>query len=532
MLGIAPKKEVKITNERMNTQLTLRKMKISNSQLKRRLMEIYKDKSQILDINPEEIPIDINFKNSFYNSLDKESFLVNYLISHFPIENNLLNYIILNLRIFVYSLLEPIQNNSSKRLESCFSENSITKIINLMYEYRFNSNIIYIFSQIFSAATCISQAICLYCSKKDNIKKLDEILSVQNKNIQSIFLNIFCNCLMENDYMIILKETSIEKFLVSSLIIKDGNEVKDISFDFIEVVVSSFNALIRNNTINLIMNDILSCIPSLFKYIKIKYSLTLTGCSFQIIGKYFRNLQKDSFYYDQSFNFIDLNFFYPFLNYTYENKEENERILIEIYSILSSLCYLNNKIIYEIIDEDDKNLIEKTGELLDNYNNLQYKKDDVLYEMSLFLNNISIDQESRPIIIKKTNIIQNFTEILNKENLNKMLVEMILSFFYEMTKDSDKMIYMDLLCNDFHKKVLLKFLQDSNTTNEELNYILSIILEFCQNLSNIQSKGNFLKNSFDELNITQLVQNIITQKKNENISLNAEKIIELLNYKI
>jgi hypothetical protein len=48
---------------------------------------------------------------------------------------------------------------------------------------------------------------------------------------------------------------------------------------------------------------------------------------------------------------------------------------------------------------------------------------------------------------------------------------------------------------------------DNDTTNEELNYILSIILEFCQNLSNIQSKGNFLKNSFDKLNITQLIQN-------------------------
>ena len=48
---------------------------------------------------------------------------------------------------------------------------------------------------------------------------------------------------------------------------------------------------------------------------------------------------------------------------------------------------------------------------------------------------------------------------------------------------------------------------DNDTTNEELNYILSIILEFYQNLSIIQSKGNSLKNSFDKLNITQLIQN-------------------------
>ena len=140
----------------MNKQLTLRKVKISNSQLKRRLNEIIKDKSQILNINPESTQIDLNFKKNFYNSSNKEAFLINYLISNYPIEENLLNYIILHLRIFVYSLLEPIQPNSSIRLESCFSENSITKIINLMYEYRFNSNIIYIFSQIFSAATCIS----------------------------------------------------------------------------------------------------------------------------------------------------------------------------------------------------------------------------------------------------------------------------------------------------------------------------------------------------------------------------------------
>ena len=204
------------------------------------------------------------------------------------------------------------------------------------------------------------------------------------------------------------------------------------------------------------------------------------------------------------------------------------RIIIEIYSILSSLCYLNNKIIYEIIDEDDNNLIEKTGQLIDNYNKLEYKKEDVLYEMSLFLNNISITKEARIIIIKRTNIIQNFIEILNKEKMNKMVIEMMLSFFYEITKESSKMIYMDLLCNKFHEKVLLKFLEDSNTTNEELNYILCIILEFCENLSFIQSKGNFIKNSFCQLNITQLVQNLITLKKDETLSLNAEKIFEFL----
>ena len=112
--------------------------------------------------------------------------------------------------------------------------------------------------------------------------------------------------------------------------------------------------------------------------------------------------------------------------------------------------------------------------------------------------------------------------------MNKMVIEMMLSFFYEITKESSKMIYMDLLCNKFHEKVLLKFLEDSNTTNEELNYILCIILEFCENLSFIQSKGNFIKNSFCQLNITQLVQNLITLKKDETLSLNAEKIFEFL----
>jgi len=110
-----------------------------------------------------------------------------------------------------------------------------------------------------------------------------------------------------------------------------------------------------------------------------------------------------------------------------------------------------------------------------------------------------------------------------------MVIEMMLSFFYELTKESNKMIYMDLLCNDFHEKVLLKFLQDSTTTNDELNYILCIILEFCENIGNIQSTGNFLKNSFDKLNITQLIHNLITIKKNENMSQLAGKIYEIIN---
>ena len=529
MITFAPKKEIELPNERMNLQLTLRKIKISNSQLKRRLMEIFKEKSNILEINPETLPIDPNFKNLFYNSEDKESFLVKYLISNSNIEDNLLKYIILNLRIFVYSLLEPIQPNSSIRLESCFSEDAITKIINLMFYNRNNSDIIFIFSQIFSAATCLSSTICLYCSNEKNIKMLYEIFGIQNKNIQSIFLNIFCNCLMENNYMTILKETNIENFLVATIILPNNNELKGISFDYIEVAISAFNALIRDDTINYIMNDILSCIPSLFKYIKIGYSLTLTGCAFQIIEKYYKNLNKESLNFEESFQIIDLDFFYSFIKFTNENKEENEKILIEIFSILSNLCYLNNNIIYKIIDEDDYNLIEKTGELIDNYYNLEYKKDDLLYEISLFLNNIAIIQDSRQIIIKRTNIVKNFIEILNKEKLNKMVIEMMLSFFYELTKESNKMIYMDLLCNDFHEKVLLKFLKDSTTTNDELNYILWIILEFCENLGNIQSTGNFLKNSFDKLNITQLIHNLITIKKNENMSQLAGKIYEIIN---
>ena len=492
-------------------------------------MEIFKEKSNILEINPETLPIDPNFKNLFYNSEDKESFLVKYLISNSNIEDNLLKYIILNLRIFVYSLLEPIQPNSSIRLESCFSEDAITKIINLMFYNRNNSDIIFIFSQIFSAATCLSSTICLYCSNEKNIKMLYEIFGIQNKNIQSIFLNIFCNCLMENNYMTILKETNIENFLVATIILPNNNELKGISFDYIEVAISAFNALIRDDTINYIMNDILSCIPSLFKYIKIGYSLTLTGCAFQIIEKYYKNLNKESLNFEESFQIIDLDFFYSFIKFTNENKEENEKILIEIFSILSNLCYLNNNIIYKIIDEDDYNLIEKTGELIDNYYNLEYKKDDLLYEISLFLNNIAIIQDSRQIIIKRTNIVKNFIEILNKEKLNKMVIEMMLSFFYELTKESNKMIYMDLLCNDFHEKVLLKFLQDSTTTNDELNYILCIILEFCENIGNIQSTGNFLKNSFDKLNITQLIHNLITIKKNENMSQLAGKIYEIIN---
>ena len=528
MLGDLSETKLKLPNERMNKQLTLRKVKISNSQLKRRLNEIIKDKSQILNINPESIQIDLNFKKNFYNSSNKEAFLIHYLISNHPIEENLLYYIILHLRIFVYSLLEPIQPYSSIYLESYFTENTISIIINLMFDNRFNYNIIYIFSQILNAATFISKSICLYCTKGNNVKKLYELLGVENKNIQTIVLNIFCNCIIDNYYMNILKETSIENFLIASLIIKNEKNIINISFDFIEVVVSTFNVLIRDDIINLIMNDILSCIPSLIKYIKIKYSLFLTLCSFQIIGKYFRNLKKDSLYYNESFNCINLDFFYPFLIYTNDNKEKNERIIIEIYSILSSLCYLNNKIIYEIIDEDDNNLIEKTGELIDDYIKLEYKKEDVLYEISLFLNNISITKEARIIIIKRTNIIQNFIEILNKEKMNKMVIEMMLSFFYEITKESSKMIYMDLLCNKFHEKVLLKFLEDSNSTNEELNYILCIILEFCENLSFIQSKGNFIKNSFCQLNITQLVQNLITLKKDEMLSLNAEKIFEFL----
>ena len=529
MVTIAPKKEIELPNERMNNQLTLRKIKISNSQLKRRLMEIFKEKSNDLNINPEAIPIDPNFKNLFYNSQDKESFLVKYLISNSNIDDNLLKYIILNLRIFVYSLLEPIQPDSSIRLESCFSEDAITKIIQLMFYNRNNSDNIFIFSQIFSAATCLSSSICLYCSNEINIKMLYEIFGVQNKNIQSIFLNIFCNCLLENGYMTILKETNIENFLVASIILSSNNEIKGISFDFIEIVISSFNALIREDTINYIMNDILSCIPFLIKYIKTSYSLTLTGCALQIIDKYFRHLNKESLKFEESFKIIDLNFFYSFIKYTNENKEVNETFLIEIYSILSNLCYLNNNIIYNIIDEDDYNLIEKTGELIDNHSNLEYKKENVLYEISLFLNNIAIIHDSRAIIIKRTNIIKNFIEILNKEKLNKMVIEMMLSFFYELTKGSNKMIYMDLLCNDFHEKVLLKFLQDSTTTNDELNYILWIILEFCENLGNIQKKGNFLKSSFDKLNITQLIHNLITIKKNENISQRAEKIFEIIN---
>ena len=398
-----------------------------------------------------------------------------------------------------------------------------------MFYNRNNSDIIFIFSQIFSAATCLSSTICLYCSNEKNIKMLYEIFGIQNKNIQSIFLNIFCNCLMENNYMTILKETNIENFLVATIILPNNNELKGISFDYIEVAISAFNALIRDDTINYIMNDILSCIPSLFKYIKIGYSLTLTGCAFQIIGKYFKNLNKESLKFEESFQIIDLNIFYSFIKYTNENKKLNEKMLIEIYSILSNLCYLNNNIIYKIIDEDDYNLIEKTGELIDNYYNLEYKKDDLLYEISLFLNNIAIIQDSRQIIIKRTNIVKNFIEILNKEKLNKMVIEMMLSFFYELTKESNKMIYMDLLCNDFHEKVLLKFLQDSTTTNDELNYILCIILEFCENIGNIQSTGNFLKNSFDKLNITQLIHNLITIKKNENMSQLAGKIYEIIN---
>ena len=529
MVTIAPKKEILLPNERMKTQLTLRKIKISNSQLKRRLMEIFKEKSNILDINPETIPIDPNFKNSFYNSQDKESFLVQYLISNSNIDDNLLKYIILNLRIFAYSLLEPIQPNSSIRIESCFSEDAITKIINLMFYNRNNSDLIFILSQILSASTCISSSICLYCSNEKNIKMLYEIFGVQNKNIQSIFLNIFSNCLMENGYMTILKETNIENFLVASIILPNNNEIKGMSFDFIEVAISAFNSLIRDDTINYIMDDILSCIPSLFKYIKIGYSLTLTGCAFQIIGKYFKNLNKESLKFEESFQIIDLNIFYSFIKYTNENKKLNEKMLIEIYSILSNLCYLNNNIIYEIIDEVDYNLIEKTGELIDNHNNLEYKKEDVLYEISIFLNNLAIIQDSRVIIIKKTNIIKNFIDILDKEKLNKGLIEMMLSFFYVLTRESNKMIYMDLLCNDFHEKVLLKFLKDSTTTNDELNYILWIILEFCENLGNIQSSGNFLKNCFDKLNITQLIHNLITIKKNENISQRAEKIFDILN---
>ena len=59
MLGDLSETKLKLPNERMNKQLTLRKVKISNSQLKRRLNEIIKDKSQILNINPESIQIDL-----------------------------------------------------------------------------------------------------------------------------------------------------------------------------------------------------------------------------------------------------------------------------------------------------------------------------------------------------------------------------------------------------------------------------------------------------------------------------------------
>ena len=359
-----------------------------------------------------------------------------------------------------------------------------------------------------------------YLSQETSFNKYI-ILAIENENNEKSFLNIALQCL--SNYF--LSDTG-QLFLVQNIVdiyqLLSNLQYKYTTDD--EILININN--ICNTAINCKKVEktyVINFFDILARSIKYKeIDLNLIMQSLNLIRK---SIDKNNFLIDS----IDSNFISNILNILTKYKDNNE-ILYICYTIISFIIDENHLSIISDIVKDlfiqiNQTVSEFNKEDVEEINNNQNKImkqqiKDSINDIIIFLSNIKTFSE---FIIAE--ILIPFIQELNDLNINEEIkLPFILNVLDDLLKNKDKMYIKPFTNNNGLDKIILLLNQvDKNCKS------IKTILKIFSILKSILKSDDDYKIKMQNLNFTEIVNNIIKLDLDKKIEFEGKSIIFLLN---
>ena len=543
--------EKKIKEIMKNNILTLRKKNNINkniSRIKDNNLSIYSpvEKNYYLSYSSFEIP---SILNEYYNNLKNKNIFLYHSINNeeqittkFCIDkNNLTKFILFQLNYYIEYMLNNYETNIDN-MKNFFDNNTVQKLINILYEYSNNNNIrqskntndneiiIYNICKILIKLTDISNYYTsLIINNHNNVQLL--ILSLKhyfkiNQILGNNLLIIIYNCYLENKNMFLNKFNNLILFILENLSNFQNNPIENIiQSDFLFHIIDFLSDLLNELTFNVYMNNpyINNCILLMIniflnydneniKFVSIKCLIRLLHCIDENTIVKINNFQ---------------NLILSLLNYLNIEKKDIY-IIIKVLEIISLFTYL-----YEIDLFVNNDLIDAINQILIHYviHKEQYKtilltNKNVEKEFNIIIENISIillncclSEKVYNYIVYNTSIVKNIIIIMNSYLIEISTLKNLYNFLNELTNSED--CFISLIIANFLE---IGIIQSLNKFIDMRNYeVIFIILNFAfksleygnifidKNLENNRcSKINFVKVFLEKKGFKDILNLIIS----------------------
>ena len=529
------KEENKIKEIMQNNILTLRKKNLNKnniSKFKNNNISFYSpiEKNYFLTNFSYEITdalnkyyINLKNKNIFlYKSIINEE----EIISKFSIDkNNLIKFILVQLDNYIEFMQKNYETNI-ENMKNFFDDNIINSLINKIYEYTNNNNIIKVINESINDNEIIIYNICKILSTLATISNYYTSLIINNgNNLQIIFLSlkyynninqilsiylliILYNCYLDDEIETLNKCNNLIPFILENLsnfhksptqnIIQSNLLLNYIEFLYKLLNEDLFNIYMNNpyinNCISLMINIIENYDNDSIKITSIKCLSSLMHCIDEKNNLKFNNLRNV------------LNILLPYLN-----PEINDiLIVIKTLDIISTLTYLyeidnfvddslieeiNHILIYFVIHKEDNKLLFK--ELA--YNN---KFNCIIEKIAVILLNCCLSKKIYDFILYDSSIIKNIIIIIYEYSIEISILKYLYNFLNEFMDNEDN--FIGLILSNFLELVIVKSL---DKYLEMRNYeLILIVLDFVfksLEYGNIFKEKNVTNNNNSKINFIQ-----------------------------
>ena len=529
------KNENKIKEIMKNNVLTLRKKNNINkiiSKIKDNNLYIYSpvEKKYYLSYSSFEIP---NILNEYYNNLKNKNIFLYHSINNeeqittkFYIDkNNLTKFILFQLNYYIEYMLNNCESNIDN-MKNFFDNNTIHKLINLLYKYSNNNNIkssinindneiiIYNICKLLIKLTDISNYYTsLIINTHNNVQLLIESLKFffkRNQILSSNLLIIIYNCYLENKILFLNKYNNLIPFILENLSNFQKNPIENIiQSDFLFHIIDFLSDLLNELTFNIYMNNsyINNCILLMIniflnydneniKFISLKCLIRLLHCIDENTIVKINNFQ---------------NLILSLLSYLNIEKKDIY-ILIKVLEIISLFTYLYEIDLFvnnDLIDAINQILIyyvihkEQNKTLLLNNKNVEKEINIIIENISIILLNCCLSEKIYNYIIYNTSITKNIIIIMNNYSIELSTLKHLYNFLNELTNSED--CFISLILSNFLENGIIQSLNKFlDMRNYEIIFIILNLALKSLEYGNIFIDKNYENNKCSKINFVKV----------------------------
>ena len=538
-------KNIPLSNLRAKNLLTLRKEKINNSHLMKRLHSTIENESI------QNYSIDINSLNVSSNDLVKQFYSSNDVILKLNLSLKMLENS--NKDILKFSLCQIRNFTFIQDEKSAKNQNLINiinkKVINLLYDLitfpNQENQIIYTILEIFIYLTyCLNDYIEILIDKSEEIFKLGKetnVLILKKKYFWCI-LHLLSGT-SEQAQKLISKCPELPNYIMNELEIARNNLKKN--YDILSIYICLFGCLFffEIETDKIFLNEtkffdlfhfIIKCTTVTYQIFVFKESINTLNLILESYN-FNPNLSKNK-EYNKKFKSIikktnvskSLSIHLCYLTENYKLNKDNNidfSIFVDIFSILSNISELSNSECEKMVSNE---ILEPIKFIFDIYqqNQKMIKKEKLFSSILILLYNFSCSGNSYIIdeMTRKVYIVRPLMELYKKPESKKYKSD-ILSILENILEYSNTKVKTELTVDhieEFYSYCLDE--SENNKYDEIINYSLKgikILLEY----GKLFGKYNAIKIQFENKGIKTKLEKISLNYKYKENSIFASKIL-------